>query len=97
MYRRHQKLKKNRYETSLIVSTCFTILVDGNWGEWGEWSTCTKTCRQGKQSRSRECNSPAPKYGGKKCAGEGMETQVCNDKVPCPGNQCIPSGICVLP
>ncbi|RMX56263.1 hypothetical protein pdam_00011446 [Pocillopora damicornis] len=58
--------------------------VDGNWGEWGEWSTCTKTCRQGKQSRSRECNSPAPKYGGKKCAGEGMETQVCNDKVPCP-------------
>ncbi|XP_022785409.1 A disintegrin and metalloproteinase with thrombospondin motifs adt-1-like [Stylophora pistillata] len=58
--------------------------VDGNWGAWSEWSTCTKTCKQGKQSRTRECNSPAPLYGGKKCDGEGKETQVCNDKVPCP-------------
>ncbi|XP_027059146.1 coadhesin-like isoform X4 [Pocillopora damicornis] len=58
--------------------------VDGNWGEWSEWSSCTKTCKQGKQSRTRVCNAPAPQYGGKKCDGEGKETQVCNDKVPCP-------------
>ncbi|XP_078374376.1 SCO-spondin-like [Oculina patagonica] len=58
--------------------------VDGNWGEWSEWSTCTKTCKQGKQSRTRECNSPAPQYGGQKCEGQPKETQICNEKVPCP-------------
>ena len=58
--------------------------VDGNWGEWGEWSTCTKTCKGGKQSRTRECNSPAPQHGGKKCDGEAQESQVCNQNVPCP-------------
>lgn len=63
----------------------FSTLVDGNWGKWSEWSTCTKTCKQGKQSRTRECNSPSPQYGGKKCDGSGKETQVCNDKVQCPG------------
>ena len=61
------------------------LSVDGNWGEWSEWSTCTKTCKQGKQSRTRECNSPAPQYGGKECDGEAKESQVCNDKIPCPG------------
>ena len=60
-------------------------LVDGNWGQWSQWSTCTKSCKQGKQSRTRECNSPSPKYGGKKCDGEAQQSQVCNDKVPCPG------------
>ena len=63
------------------------ISVDGNWGEWGEWSTCTKTCRQGKQSRTRECNSPASQHGGKKCEGEPKDSRVCNEKVPCPGNK----------
>ena len=60
------------------------ISVDGNWGEWGEWRTCTKTCKEGKQSRTRECNSPAPQHGGKKCDGEAQESQVCNQNVPCP-------------
>ena len=60
-------------------------VVDGNWGEWSEWSACTKTCKQGIQSRSRKCNSPVPQYGGKKCEGDSDEDQVCNEKVPCPG------------
>ena len=62
------------------------LSVDGTWGEWSKWSTCTKTCKQGKQSRTRECNSPAPQYGGKKCDGESKDSRVCNEKVPCPGN-----------
>ena len=60
------------------------ISVDGNWGQWGGWSMCTKTCKQGKQSRTRECNSPAPQHGGRKCDGEAQESQVCNQNVPCP-------------
>ena len=50
---------------------------------------CTKTCKQGKQSRTRECDTPAPLHGGKKCDGEGKETQMCNEMVPCPGNMCL--------
>lgn len=69
-----------------VVATKTTFcLVDGKWGAWGGWSTCTKTCKQGKQSRTRECNSPVPQHGGKKCDGEGKETQICNEMVPCPG------------
>ncbi|CAH3135598.1 unnamed protein product, partial [Porites lobata] len=60
--------------------------VDGNWGEWSQWSTCTKTCKYGKQYRKRECNSPASKHGGKKCVGQPSETQSCNERVPCPVN-----------
>ena len=61
------------------------LLVDGNWAEWSEWSTCSKTCKEGQQSRTRECNSPAPQYGGKVCEGDSNQTQVCNGDVPCPG------------
>ena len=68
-----------------ILFSFFFFPVDGNWGEWSQWSTCTKTCKYGKQYRKRECNSPASKYGGKKCVGQPSETQSCNEKVPCPG------------
>ena len=60
------------------------FLVDGNWGEWSKWGTCTKTCKQGKQSRTRVCNSPAPQYGGSKCQGDSSQFQDCNRHVPCP-------------
>ena len=78
-------MKINTLEVKASNNLYFLILVDGNWGEWSEWSTCTKTCKQGKQSRTRECNLPAPRHGGKKCEGQAQESQVCNDKVPCPG------------
>ncbi|XP_044178030.1 A disintegrin and metalloproteinase with thrombospondin motifs adt-1-like isoform X2 [Acropora millepora] len=60
--------------------------VDGNWGKWSKWSECSKTCKQGTQTRKRECSSPAAQYGGKKCPGKSMETQDCNKNVPCPVN-----------
>ena len=46
---------------------------------------CSKTCKEGKQSRTRACDSPKPQYGGKKCDGESGQTQVCNKNIPCPG------------
>ena len=63
----------------------FFLIVDGNYGPWSKWSTCSKTCKEGRQSRTRECNSPAPQYGGMNCTGDSNQSQVCNRDIPCPG------------
>ncbi|KAJ7352814.1 hypothetical protein OS493_033624 [Desmophyllum pertusum] len=78
------KICEGKSTESQVCNRDVPCPVDGNWGEWSEWSTCTKTCTQGKQSRTRECNLPAPQYGGKKCDGKSSQTQDCNEKVPCP-------------
>uniref|UniRef100_A0A4W3I108 Thrombospondin 1 n=1 Tax=Callorhinchus milii TaxID=7868 RepID=A0A4W3I108_CALMI len=62
--------------------------VDGNWGIWSPWDSCTVTCGGGIQKRTRLCNSPAPKYGGKKCVGNTRETQPCS-KLKCPIDRCL--------
>jgi len=56
--------------------------VDGGWGRWSHWSSCSKTCGSGRKSRIRDCNSPAPAHGGKKCSGDAKESQTCEDR-PC--------------
>uniref|UniRef100_A0A4W3HUQ8 Thrombospondin 1 n=1 Tax=Callorhinchus milii TaxID=7868 RepID=A0A4W3HUQ8_CALMI len=61
---------------------------DGNWGIWSPWDSCTVTCGGGIQKRTRLCNSPAPKYGGKKCVGNTRETQPCS-KLKCPIDRCL--------
>ncbi|XP_063684803.1 SCO-spondin-like [Bolinopsis microptera] len=55
--------------------------VDGGWGEYGAWSECSDLCGGGTQTRSRDCNNPAPANGGEACAGKDVETQSCNDKL----------------
>ena len=60
------------------------ISVDGNWGEWGAWSKCSKSCGGGEHARVRQCNSPAPAYGGKPCEGPFRQRRLCN-KENCPG------------
>ncbi|WAR29734.1 HMCN1-like protein, partial [Mya arenaria] len=57
--------------------------VDGKWGEWKEWTTCSASCDQGTRSRSRDCDDPAPKYGGKQCVGSGSDEGMCQIK-ECP-------------
>ena len=66
----------------------FSFAVPGGYSEWTVWSTCSKSCVGGTHSRSRKCNTPPPKYGGKDCSvlGEAMETKECNKHV-CPGAQ----------
>uniref|UniRef100_A0A8C5Q5B9 Adhesion G protein-coupled receptor B1 n=1 Tax=Leptobrachium leishanense TaxID=445787 RepID=A0A8C5Q5B9_9ANUR len=49
--------------------------VDGNWNEWSSWSTCSASCSNGTQKRTRECNGPS--YGGSECAGQWSDTREC--------------------
>ena len=63
-------------------------LVDGGYSTWSAWSGCSEECGTGHRSRTRECNDPAPAFGGLPCQelnlGEPYETQSCAQK-PCPG------------
>ena len=52
--------------------------IDGGFSQWGAWGACSATCGAAKQSRSRTCTSPAPKYNGKPCAGAATEQKNCN-------------------
>ena len=56
----------------------------GSWGNWENWDTCTVTCGNGTQSRSRTCNNPTPSNGGKACQGRTKDKQICNLNT-CPG------------
>uniref|UniRef100_A0A2K6S4U1 Adhesion G protein-coupled receptor B1 n=1 Tax=Saimiri boliviensis boliviensis TaxID=39432 RepID=A0A2K6S4U1_SAIBB len=49
--------------------------VDGSWNEWSSWGTCSASCSQGRQQRTRECNGPS--YGGAECQGHWVETRDC--------------------
>ena len=42
---------------------------DGHWGRWSSWSTCDVTCGEGTKKRSRKCNDPPAKHGGRPCKG----------------------------
>ena len=60
--------------------------VDGEYGPWSRFSECSTTCGEdGYQTRSRECNNPAPKYGGQSCdrLGAAKQIRACNI-FPCP-------------
>ncbi|KAK3601583.1 hypothetical protein CHS0354_027828 [Potamilus streckersoni] len=57
---------------------------DGGWSEWSEWSNCPATCGTGSKTRSRECNSPRPLFGGRDCIGQGVGVHECDSGVPCP-------------
>lgn len=62
----------------LLISNLILSLVDGKWGKWGAWSGCPVTCGGGNQKRTRKCNKPKPKGGGKRCDGSEEDTRQCN-------------------
>ena len=70
----------------VVYAYKFILLVNGGWGDWTDWETCPVTCGGADQSRTRECDTPAPEYGGDDCTVDGStgsETQRCNEN-PCP-------------
>ncbi|XP_061766373.1 adhesion G protein-coupled receptor B3 isoform X6 [Nerophis ophidion] len=48
--------------------------------EWSQWSSCSVTCGQGSQVRTRTCVSPY----GTHCSGPLRESRVCNNTAACP-------------
>lgn len=56
-------------------------VVNGGWGNWGSMGKCSRTCGGGIQFAERECNTPAPKNGGRYCVGERKKFSICNTKV----------------
>ena len=67
--------------------------VDGGWGTWSSWTKCNAKCPKanGKEMRTRECDNPVPKNGGKACVGDEKEEKDC--KITCAGRIRL---LCVL-
>uniref|UniRef100_A0A8C9Z4M3 Adhesion G protein-coupled receptor B3 n=1 Tax=Sander lucioperca TaxID=283035 RepID=A0A8C9Z4M3_SANLU len=67
---------------SLSFSWAGQILWAGESGaeEWSQWSSCSVTCGQGSQVRTRTCVTPY----GTHCSGPLRESRVCNNTAPCP-------------
>ena len=59
------------------------ITVNGGWSVWSNWDSCSKTCGEGTQTRTRVCNNPSPAHGGAQCSGDDTDSQSCNTQ-PCP-------------
>ncbi|XP_040175040.1 A disintegrin and metalloproteinase with thrombospondin motifs 9-like [Anopheles arabiensis] len=57
---------------------------EGHWCQKASvFNECSRTCGGGIQARTRECDSPKPKNGGKFCTGLRIEYRPCNTQ-PCP-------------
>ena len=56
--------------------------VDGKWSEWDNSAKCTQQADgMYKQTKTRLCNNPEPKYGGADCSGPSTELIPCNPPV----------------
>jgi len=60
-------------------SECYAP-IDGHWGRWSSWGACDADCGLGTHHRSRSCDDPPPKYGGKYCVGSSNGSQPCKLK-----------------
>ncbi|XP_062505354.1 SCO-spondin-like isoform X2 [Corticium candelabrum] len=56
--------------------------VHGAWSEWTE-QPCSKSCGGGFRILTRECDNPAPQYGGDNCYGNPNKFEQCNTEC-CP-------------
>ncbi|KAL4219909.1 hypothetical protein ACF0H5_020321 [Mactra antiquata] len=52
--------------------------INGEWNSWNAYGECSLTCLGGVRNRTRDCNNPAPAWGGNDCVGDGWETGICN-------------------
>ena len=65
----------------------FSSVVDGGWGQWSTVGQCSASCGGGRKVRTRECNAPVPRSGGKECDGGSTDATDCNT-TPCKGITC---------
>ena len=86
--RRCQNSKKpNCIGASRENKTCFVehCPVKGEWSMWSQWTSCSQSCGKSVKLRMRQCDNPAPLYGGEKCNGDAVEKMKC-DVPACPVN-----------
>lgn len=76
---------KSQLVTTAGLHASLYLIVDGAWGEWSRLSECSVTCGIGLRLKTRKCDNPAPKYGGKPCEGDDQESEVCISGRRCPG------------
>ena len=65
-------------------ATGIPCAIHGEWGMWSAWPACSVTCGSEIITRTRQCDSPPPQYGGAFCVGHTVEETVCETKVSCP-------------
>ncbi|XP_075040198.1 complement component C6 [Mixophyes fleayi] len=51
-----------------------SVVVDGSWSCWSSWSSCGADSTR---RRTRECNNPSPRNGGKACEGPLTQGDPC--------------------
>lgn len=73
------------YNEEINKSPTIRQPIHGGWSDWSGFDTCSRTCDVGIQIRTRSCNNPVPKYGGKDCAGPKTDPRTCNTH-PCRSN-----------
>ncbi|ESN93354.1 hypothetical protein HELRODRAFT_89118, partial [Helobdella robusta] len=66
-----------------VAYAVLTVQVHGQFSQWTDWSDCSASCGDGLQTRSRTCTNPAPRNGGRACAGSTAEERTCMPR-PCP-------------
>ena len=59
------------------------ILVACKWTDYSDWTSCSKSCGEGTQTRSRYIQRVASN-GGKECTGGRTKSKSCT-KQACPG------------
>ncbi|KAK7106181.1 hypothetical protein V1264_017467 [Littorina saxatilis] len=77
-------MSREMYNT--FQSACSNCPADGDWSPWTPWESCSVTCGQGMRRRSRQCDDPAPRGGGKWCVGPAVSDE------PCSGPDCCSDG-----
>ena len=61
----------------------FALTVNCTWSDFGGWSSCSKTCGEGDQTRTRIILNAAS-HGGNDCTGADEDRRACKIK-KCPG------------
>ncbi|KAG0722995.1 Thrombospondin-1 [Chionoecetes opilio] len=69
------------------VDVMNTLVQVSLWACWSEWSSCSASCGDGRQVRTRRCvSSQNPFIEAQGCAGNSISQQPCHAH-PCPGEE----------
>ena len=85
-------MSSNAMRYLCLTSTCFgsqlrNQTTDGGFGAWAAWQPCSNDDGDGTSSclcRSRTCDNPHPRCGGRICDGATIEVSNCSRYHPIP-------------